>query len=106
MEDLKKAIIRLKKINSKLTALNQKINISNQKIKQLEKQTALLKSNYHKNNYETLDFIIKIFKIDCFKERDIFFQIVGFIYATKKNILNKEQLNFFKLLGEKYLNRR
>ena len=60
MEDLKKAIIRLKKINSKLTALNQKINISNQKIKQLEKQTALLKSNYHKNNYETLDFIIKI----------------------------------------------
>ena len=65
MEDLKKAIIRLKKINSKLTALNQKINISNQKIKQLEKQTALLKSNYHKNNYETLDFIIKIFsKLD------------------------------------------
>ena len=106
VKDLKNATIRLKNSNLKLTALNQKINISNKKIKQLEKHISLLKSNYHKNSCYSLKFIIKIFKIDFFKEKDIFFQIIGFIYAIRRNILNEDQLNYFKLLGQKYLNRR
>lgn len=105
MEDLDKTLLKLKKNISIENSLKSKILEHNTQIKHLLDTKSNLIDKYHKSNLDILKYILALFNINLYKQEDIYLQAIGFFYAIKNQILNKEQLQFFKVLGQQYLNK-
>ena len=103
VDNLEKLKINLKKQKQNIENLEEKIKQHSIKINELTNDKKLLGQRYNTVNLKLLSSILDLLNIDLFVSKDMYLYIIGFIYAVNTKVLNDEQLRFFKLLAEKYL---
>lgn len=106
MEDLIKAKKELLKHEKEYLQIQQDIEKCTSQYNNLITNQVKLKEKFHRSTIKLLSKIFTKLKINLYEHEDIYLYIVGFIYAIKSNMLTKDQLDYFKLLGSRYLNQK